>query len=337
MAKDDNDQIAVDDELDSPTPFPDREKYVFKPKFEERYKALLGEDNYKRFIDYSLSFKRRGIRVNTLKTSVKDIKKRLSKSWNLIPVPWYSDAFWIEHKGTGDDHRRDVGNLIEHALGYIYIQDPASAIPPLVLDPKPGEKVLDMCAAPGSKTTQMSQLMNNTGIIVANEIIGTRIAALGVNVQRMGSQNVMISQADATRLPKVMFDKILLDAPCSGVGTIRKSPRTINMWNPGMIQRLVLTQQKLLEAAYERLAPGGTIVYSTCTTEPEENEGIVSWFVKKYPDMSVAPIKLDIVRSPPVTEFAGEVYDSQVKNVLRIWPYDNDTEGFFVSKLVKKK
>ena len=318
--------------------FPDKDKYVFKVKFEERYKALLGEEDYKKFIDYSLSFKRRGIRVNTLKITTEEIKKRIGGEWNLIPVPWYSDAFWIEHKALkdSDEYRRDVGNLLEHSLGYIYIQDPASTIPPLVIDAKPGDRILDMCAAPGSKTTQLSQLMNNKGIIVANELVGMRIAALGVNVQRMGCTNVIITQADASYMKRdIKYNKILVDAPCSGVGTIRKSPKTIMMWNPSGVDKLVRIQQRILQAAYELLEVGGTLVYSTCTTEPEENEGIVSWFIEKHPDMRVLPIELNIKRSKPVLAFDGITFNEQVKDCLRIWPFDNDTEGFFVCKLVR--
>ncbi len=318
--------------------FPDKDKYIFKIKFEERYKKLLGENDYKKFIDYSLSFKRRGIRVNTLKTTTDEIKKRIGGEWNLIPVPWYSNAFWIEHKAEkgSDEFRRDVGNLIEHSLGYIYIQDPASAIPPLVIDPKPGDRILDMCAAPGSKTTQLSQLMQNKGIIVANELIGMRIAALGVNVQRMGCSNVIITQSDASYMKQgVKYNKILVDAPCSGVGTIRKSPKTIMMWNPSGVEKLVRIQQRLLMSAFDLLEVGGTLVYSTCTTEPEENEGIISWFVNKYPSMKVQPINLNIKQSNPVLSFDDVTFNEQVKDCLRIWPFDNDTEGFFVCKLIK--
>ncbi|MFT4312188.1 MAG: RsmB/NOP family class I SAM-dependent RNA methyltransferase [Candidatus Woesearchaeota archaeon] len=311
-------------------PFHNKEKIIVKPKFEKRYRELLG-DSYEKFLEYSLAFNRRGIRVNTLKISVQKLVSRLG-DWKLTPVPWSLEHFWIEH-----DSRRDVGNLLEHAQGYIYVQDPASAIPPLVLQPTSEDRVLDMCAAPGSKTTQMAQMMQNEGLIIANEYVGSRIAALGINVQRMGCKNVLISHNDANRLNRsLFFTKILVDAPCSGTGTIRKSPKTLMMWNPGMIVRLARTQLRILEKAYRHLEPGGVIVYSTCTLEPQENEGVISQFLQKYEDMDVAPIDLQIKRSEPITEFEGEVYDSRVSQCLRIWPQDNNTEGFFVCKLVKR-
>jgi NOL1/NOP2/sun family putative RNA methylase len=327
----------ITDEQATPIAFPDKDKYEFKPDFVKRYQQLLG-DRYQTFIDYSLSFKRRCIRVNTLKTTTEEILKRLSPSWKLTPVSWYSDAFWIEHKGIGEDQRRDVGNLLEHQLGYIYIQDPASMIPPLVLKPTSQDIVLDVCSAPGSKTTQMAQMMNNKGIIVANELSGDRIASLGMNVERCGVYNVLITQCDATKLRfDGKFTKILLDAPCSGTGTIRKSPKTIREWNPSQIQRLAKTNLRLLEHVWTLLEPGGTLVYSTCTLEPHENEGVIDSFIKTQTQAQVLPISIPLVRSPAVTSFEAKEFDNQVKDCLRIYPQDNDTEGFFVTLLQKKK
>ncbi len=318
------------------TPFHNKVDIIIKPKFESRYKELLGEENYTKFIEYSLSFNRRAIRVNTLKISVEQLKKRLEISWNLTPVPWSRDSFWIEYKKQGDEQRRDVGNLVEHSLGYFYVQDSASALPPIILDPKPGDSVLDLCAAPGSKTTQLAQLMQNKGIIVANEYVGSRIAALGINIQRLGVQNCIINQSDGNRLSKVnKFDKILVDGPCSGTGTIRKSPKTLIMWNPNMIKRLAKTQLYLLSNAYKHLKVGGVMVYSTCTLEPQENEGVISEFLHQHPDMDVLDINLSIKRSEPIASFLGVEYDTRVKKCLRIYPQDNDTEGFFVCKLQK--
>src|SRR3989344_3317293 len=166
-------------------PFPDAKKYVFKDKFIERYSKLTDWDEFSR---YSLSFLRKSIRVNTLKISVNDLKKRLENEWKLEQIHWCKEGFWIE------GIRRDIGNLPEHLLGYIYIQESASMIPPLALDPKEGEKVLDVCAAPGSKTTQMAAMMKNRGMIVANEQSYGRIQALSFNIERCGATNVIISE-----------------------------------------------------------------------------------------------------------------------------------------------
>jgi 16S rRNA C967 or C1407 C5-methylase (RsmB/RsmF family) len=133
------------------------------------------------------------------------------------------------------------------------------------------------------------------------------------------------------------FDKILVDAPCSGTGTIRKSFKTLLIWNPNMVKRLAGTQRQLIETAFNNLKKGGTLVYSTCTLEPEEDEGIIDYLINKYPDAKVEQIKLPGLKtSPAITEFEGKTYSNEVKKCLRIWPQDNDTEGFFVAKIKKE-
>ncbi|HII71867.1 TPA: RsmB/NOP family class I SAM-dependent RNA methyltransferase [Candidatus Woesearchaeota archaeon] len=315
------------------TQIPKTDELHFKEKFVDRYSKLTDIDEFRR---YSLSFLRKSIRINTLKISVPDLKARLEPDWVLTQVPWCKEGFWIDHKGEGEEKRRDIGNLLEHQLGYIYVQEAASMLPPLVLDPQPGEKVLDMCAAPGSKTTQIAQYMGNKGIIVANDILGTRLASLAVNVQRCGITNVMTTQIHNWRRIPDTFDRILVDAPCSGTGTIRKSLKTINMWNPNLGKRMASTQKSLISAGFDMLRPGGTMVYSTCTLEPHEDEGVINFLLDKHPEARLQDIKLDIRRSPAVTEFEGETYNDEVNRCLRIWPQDNDTEGFFVAKIRKE-
>ena len=306
---------------------------LVKPKFEERYKILSSD--YDAFLDYSFRFLRRAIRVNTLKIDVKSLVSRLKDKWDLTPVPWCKEGFWIKYKG--EDNRRDVGNLIEHTLGYIYIQEPASMIPPIVLNPKPGDVVLDMCAAPGSKTTQIAQYMQNKGILLCNDYRGMRVKSLGLNVQRMGLTNAVITLMHGRYFSKsdIKFDKILVDAPCSGVGTIRKSLKTLSIWNPNMIRRLAGTQKQLIQTAFDILKPGGELVYSTCTLEPEEDEGIIDYLLKNNSDAEVLDIDLPIKRGEPIMSFNGVEYSKQVSKSLRIWPQDNDTEGFFVCKIKK--
>ncbi len=309
-----------------PTPFPNADTFVWKDKFIDRYSKLTDFEEYKK---YSLCFPRKSIRVNTLKISVEELKERMSKNWKLEQVPWCKEGFWI----SGE--RRDIGNTVEHVLGYIYVQDAASMIPPLALDPQPGEVVLDICAAPGSKTTQIAQYMENKGIIVANDLTPIRLKALGVNVQRLGISNTIITLMPGYRFKDMLFDKILVDAPCSATGTIRKSPKTINMWNPDAVRKLAGEQKQLARTAFGMLKPGGTMVYSTCTLEPEEDEGIVDFILNEFPNAKVEKFDLDIKRSECVTEFEGKKYSDEVKKCLRIWPQDNDTEGFFVAKIRK--
>lgn len=311
--------------------FPDADKYEFKDKFVERYSKLTDWDTFRKF---SLSFLRKSIRVNTLKTSIRELKQRLGRDWILEPVPWCKEGFFIEHK----EGRLDLGNTYEHVLGYYYVQEAASMIPPVVLDPRPGDIVLDMCAAPGSKASQLAQYMDNEGLLIANDVRGDRLAALGINLTRMGVHNDLVTLMQGQRFAKagILFDRILLDAPCSGVGTIRKSPKTIKMWNPVMVKRLAGMQKKLIIAAWKCLRPGGVLVYSTCSTEPEEDETIVDFLLNSFDDVEVLPIDLDIKNGGPVTEFEGVAFSDEVKKTLRLWPQTNDTEGFFVAKFRKR-
>ncbi len=312
-----------------PKVIPSSENIKFKEKFVERYSKLT---DWKLFQQYSLSFLRRSIRVNTLKDSVKTIANSIKKKgWKLTKIPWCKEGFWLENP-----ERKDVGNLLEHHLGKIYVQEAASMIPPLALKPKPGDLVLDMAAAPGSKTTQMGAMMKNQGLIIANDYKGSRLPSLGINIQRSGLTNVIITLMDGKWFKGFQFDKILLDAPCSGTGTIRKSLKTITIWNEEMIKKIARQQMQLIEAAFNNLKPRGEMVYSTCSLEPEENEGIIDYLLNRFPEAKVMPIKLaGLKKSTPIIEFNGVKFNSQVKHTLRIWPQDNDTEGFFVAKIKK--
>ncbi|HLC88926.1 MAG TPA: RsmB/NOP family class I SAM-dependent RNA methyltransferase [Candidatus Nanoarchaeia archaeon] len=312
-----------------PVQIPTTETIIFKPGFIQRYSPLTDWEEFKR---HSLSFLRRSIRINTLVTTIKETKLSIEKKgWKLTKIPWCKEGFWIEHP-----ERRDVGNLLEYHVGKIYVQEAASMIPPLVLNPEPGDLVLDMCAAPGSKTTQMAAMMKNKGIIVANDYKGDRLSSLGINIQRSLVTNTIITLMHGKRFHGFQFDKILLDAPCSGTGTIRKSLKTIRIWNPKMVTKIARQQQELIENAFNNLKPGGILVYSTCSLEPEEDEGVVDFLLEKFPNAKVIPAKLSGLKvSSPVLEFDGKEYHPSLKHVLRIWPQDNDTEGFFVAKIKK--
>ena len=313
-----------------PEHIPTTETIVWKPALVDRYSKLTDFEEFKK---YSLSFLRRSIRINTVLGSIKEIKASIeAKGWKLESIPWCKEGFFISHA-----ERRDVGNLLEHHLGKIYVQEAASMIPPLVLDPQPEEMVLDMCASPGSKTTQMGAMMHSKGILVANDFKGARLQSLGINVQKSGLTNIVITLMHGKRFFGFQFDKILVDAPCSGMGAIRKSLKTIHIWNPLMISKLARMQKELLENAFQNLKPGGVVVYSTCSVEPEENEGVVDFLVKKFRNATVEKVKLKGLKtSPTIVGFNGVVYDPQVQHCLRIWPQDNDTEGFFVAKIGKK-
>ncbi|MBN2458680.1 NOL1/NOP2/sun family putative RNA methylase [Candidatus Woesearchaeota archaeon] len=316
---------------------PDSEKIEIKEGFAQRYKELLG-DRYDEFIDYSFAYIRKSIRVNILKAEVKEVAKRMQKNWALTPIPWCKEGSWIDYRAeAAEDKRFDIGNTLEHQLGYIYVQDAASMIPPVVLEPKAGEVVLDMCSAPGSKASQIAAMMQNKGLLIANDLQSDRLKALGINLQRTGASNALITQVPGYKFSKlkVRFDKVLVDAPCSGTGTIRRSLKTLAMWSPHLVKRMAADQKQLIDSGFEALKAGGTMVYSTCTMEPEEDEAVVSWLLNNHKDAKLEEIKLDIKRSPAILEFGGEKYNPEVRKCLRIWPQDNDSEGFFVAKIRK--
>lgn len=319
-------QLSVS--LNMPEPIP--QHVHVKPSFEEHYRTILGKE-YDLFMKYSLSYIRKAIRVNTLKTSVANIQKKLAERWELTPIPWCKEGFWIAFK---KGKRFDIGNLKEHLLGYLYVQEAASMIPPVVLQPRPHSTVLDMCSSPGSKATQMSALMHNTGILVCNDLTGERIKPLGLNLQRGGCTNTLTTRMNGEAI-KQAFDHVLVDAPCSGVGTIRKSLKILKMWSPGLVEKMARIQKRLVRRAYLNLKPGGTMVYSTCTLEPAENEGVVQFLLDQFPDAQLREITLPLKRAQPFTEINGQPLSPQIQKCLRIHPYHNDTEGFFVAHIQK--
>ncbi|MBI5871961.1 NOL1/NOP2/sun family putative RNA methylase [archaeon] len=271
---------------------------------------------------------RKSIRVNTIKTSIEEAKQKLS-TCQLEQVPWCKEGFFI--KGFA------IGNSLEHFLGHIYLQGAASMIPALVLEPKETDIVLDLCASPGSKTSQIASYMGNKGLIIANDVKISRMKPLVMNLQRCGVANTITSLMEGKLFANFenTFDRVLVDAPCSGLGTIMKSKGTILSYNPNMLRKFSSIQKSLLCAGFEALKQGGTLVYSTCTIEPEENEGVVSALLERHSNAGIEQFEIPIKRSLPITSFDGKIYNEKVKNCLRIYPQDNFTEGFFVAKIKK--
>ncbi|MEK6819632.1 MAG: RsmB/NOP family class I SAM-dependent RNA methyltransferase, partial [Nanoarchaeota archaeon] len=287
-----------------------KHNYEMKPLFVERMKELLGKENFGRYKKSVETREQRSIRVNTLKISVADLKKRLeNKNW-IIKQPFKEnpEIFVIENELLPGE----LGRALEHLLGYYYAQEIASMLPALVLNPKPNEIVLDLCSSPGSKTTQMASMMKNTGTIIANEVKLDRIKILASNLERCGVTNTIITRKDGVALcerlkrKNITFDKILVDAPCSGEGTIRSSPKTLLMWNINTIKTLSKLQKKLLESAIEILKPKGEIVYSTCTHAPEENEAVLDYVLNKFEgEIKIEKINLPVKCSPGILGWAG--------------------------------
>ena len=313
-----------------------------KPEFMEKMKKLLSQadfEKYERIIQEPLL---NSIRCNTLKISPEELKKRLEKKGWKISQPWkeHPEVMIVENELQPGE----LGRSIEHLLGYYYIQELASMLSIIALVSKQNELILDLCASPGSKTTQMASQMKNTGTIIANDINIQRIQILASNLERCGVTNTIITRDDGIRfceklkLQELKFDKILLDAPCSGEGTMRSSPKTCLMWNPNTIKSLSKLQKKLFKNAFEILKPNGEIVYSTCTHAPEENEEVIDFALKEFKDeIKIEKINLPVKCREGIVEWNGKKYDEKVKFCARIYPQDNNTEGFFIAKFKRIK
>lgn len=302
-----------------------------KPEFEKRYRKIL-KDEYEEFEKVLKSRILKSFRINTLKISQKQILPRLiEKGWKLKQIPWWKSGYWVNVT------TETLVKTLEYYLGYYYIQEAASMIPPLVLDPKPDEIILDACAAPGSKTTQIAEMMENSGVVVANDYNLKRLKALRGNLQKLGVMNCIVTYMDIRNFWKtgLKFDKILLDAPCSGSGSIVTSWRIMEEWSLATIKRMSSYQKVLLASAVKCLERDGILVYSTCSMEPEENEENVDFCVKKL-RLTVEKVKIKNLKyRNGLTEWNGKKFSKEVENSIRIFPHDNSTEGFFVCKLRK--
>ena len=225
--------------------------------------SVLGSDKDKFLSGLNFS-KRTSFRVNTLKISKEELLRRLAQNGFTFQDVGFADAVVVENESAL------LSKTIEHFLGLLYIQSIASMIPPLVLDPQENEKILDISAAPGSKTTQIGQMMHNRGVLVANDWDGKRIKTLSHNLDRMGVINSAMINMGGERMGNLLpetFDKILVDAPCSALGVIHKAPQAVA--NLNYLQKFAFIQEQLLVSAIKALKVGGTIVYSTCTVAPE--------------------------------------------------------------------
>ena len=273
---------------------------------------------------------RRSIRVNTLKITVDDFLTLVAPyGWQLTPVPWCAEGFWIERD---DEDALPLGSTAEHLSGLFYIQEASSMLPVAALfaDGLQPVRVMDVAAAPGSKTTQIAARMGNRGMLLANEFSASRVKVLHANISRCGISNTALTHFDGrvfgAALPEC-FDAILLDAPCSGEGVVRKDPDALKNWSLASNQEIAETQRELIDSAFHALRPGGTLVYSTCTLNRDENESVVAWLLARYPqEVEVMPL--------------GELFASAdqaltPEGFLHVFPQIYDCEGFFVARLRK--
>jgi NOL1/NOP2/sun family putative RNA methylase len=251
---------------------------------------------------------------------------------SLEKIPWLDEGYYTDFGPISP------GSTFEHMLGFFYIQGVPSMATAKVLNPQPKEIIFDLAAAPGGKTTHISQLMLNSGLIIAIEEDRARIRSLESNIMRCGATNVMIVRGDAKNIGElnVQPNRILLDAPCSGEGLIALDPNRKTSKTAADIRYCSTLQDKLLDAAVKKLGIGGVIVYSTCSIAPEENEYIVDNILKRYDNLEVATIPFDF-GSPALTQPFGIQMDESISKARRFLPHLHGTEGFFICKLIKKE
>ncbi len=295
--------------------------------------SLFGEQSAKEYVEFIKREPSVYLRVNTLKTTVQRLTEKLNVDYNISaePVPGITNFLKVING------KEIIGKTLQHITGEYYIQGLSSAIPPLILSPTSEDKVLDLCAAPGSKTTELGELMSNRGILVSNEIALDRVKMLVYNIDRMNLMNTGVIHYKGELLSKIYaeyFDKILVDAPCSGLGIIQKKGEVSNWWSLERAERLGDLQLRLLIAAIKMAKPDGEIVYSTCTLTPEENEFIIDKVLEKYP-VELLDIELPVKSIPAFTAYDGRQLNPSISKARRIIPWQADTDGFFIAKLKK--
>lgn len=278
-------------------------------EFEKKMKAFLG-DEWDDFL-YSYDNNRfQALRFNTLKVQSQEERMRILKVLGISSdkkVSWANEAYYFDENVRPGKHPY-------HEMGLYYIQEPSAMSAAALLAPKPGMRVLDLCAAPGGKSTQLATYLGDSGLLVSNEINTQRSRILSQNIERMGIKNAIVTNEDsfvlASHFPG-FFNAIQVDAPCSGEGMFRKLPEAVEQWSMENVAICAARQKEILDNAAVMLKPGGVIVYSTCTFSKEENEDVIEYFLERHPDFTLEEME-------------------------RFWPHKVDGEGHFVAKLVRR-
>ncbi len=302
--------------------------------FTDRLTALLGSELSAKVQETFTTGHPTTFRVNTIKANPTKVAADLAVAgFEIKPSTFYSAAFSLVNKSLGE-----LSEQPAYKNGEIYVQNFSSMLPPLILDPHPGDKVADLAAAPGSKTTQLAALMQNKGLILANDASTIRLYKLKANLDQQGVTCVQTSRGIAElmwRKHQSQFDHCLVDVPCSMEGRIRLDrPKTFEKWSVKSIKQLAKRQRQMLRSAVSMTKPGGTIVYSTCTLAPEENEAVVDWVLQKTEGaVVVEPLELSGVSfTAGITEWDGMKFDPQIAKTARVLP-DGMFEGFYVALL----
>lgn len=302
--------------------------------FQKKMKAILGEE----YDDFLAGFEKPrhyGLRVNTAKITVEEFKELVP--FHLTQIPWVENGFYYEEEDAPTRHPY-------YYAGLYYIQEPSAMTTASRLPVGPGERVLDLCAAPGGKATELGAKLFGEGLLVANDISASRVKALLKNIEVMGIPNSFLLNEVPAKIAEqfpAYFDKILVDAPCSGEGMFRKNEAACEEWNPENVSLCAERQDGILDCAASMLAPGGRIVYSTCTFAPAENEGSMTRFLLRHPEFHIVEVKKAEGMSAGVPEWAyfgeekGQVLP-EIAQTIRLWPQHLKGEGHYLAVLEKE-
>lgn len=297
--------------------------------FLDSMKEILGED-YEAFLTGIDGQRQYGLRVNTLKMNLEEFER--IAPFHLKKVPWISNGYFYEAEDAPAKHPF-------YSAGLYYLQEPSAMTPASRLKVQPGERVLDLCAAPGGKATELGAALQGEGLLVANDINTARARALLRNLELFGISNSFVTNEPphvlAERFPE-FFHKIMVDAPCSGEGMFRKNPAVVDSWQEKGPEYFSKLQREIIVQAADMLLPGGMMFYSTCTFSPLENEKTITHLLKERPDMEVIPMEDYEGFAEGLTSYRGEVFDESCKLCRRIWPHKMSGEGHFMALLHKK-
>ena len=291
-----------------------------------RYRAVIPD--WTQFVDAVSRPEPTVFRLRASRLIPEEVLARLeSQGFVLRPLDG-QQMFYTVEDGPGP-----VSMTLEHWLGLLYVQQASTGVAPPLLGVQPGERVLDLCAAPGGKTMHLAELMGGQGCIVASEVDERRIRGLLGNVYRLGHLNIAVVASDGRTFPEgVKFDRVLVDAPCSGEGTLRKRSGAAPNQSKSFLRYISQLQRQLLHKEVRLTKPGGTVLYVTCTFAPEENEAVVSDILREAP-VELEPVNLQVPHAPGLTSFEGEAFDSRLEGAGRIYPHHLDSGGLFIARL----
>lgn len=297
-------------------------------EFTQRMKGLLGEE-YPQFEKALREEPQKAFRVNTEKISVEGFSE--INPFGQEKIPYCDTGFYLNYE--------KIGNHPYHHAGLIYVQEPAAMVPAECLEIEPDWKILDMCAAPGGKSSQLKNKLGENGVLVSNEIVSSRCKILTGNIERLGLKNTVTTCMDTKRLGEVFpktFDMIMVDAPCSGEGMFRKEENAITEWSLENVEKCAVRQKGILENAVKCLKDGGYIVYSTCTFSLEENEMMVDKFLSSHPDFEIVKVKEEVMKNTVDGIFFDGCNCKNISYSRRCYPHKTKGEGQFAAVLHNK-